>query len=200
MAQDDSFLDMLARLQSADDEAATRLYVRFANRLIALARTRLDQQLRQKLDPEDVLQSVFRSFFVRLRDGDFDLNNWDSMWSLLVLMTLRKCGRKAEFFHGKRRDVRAELSTTAAEEEKPDYQAVSRIPTPEEAAILAELVEQLLRSLPEHEQPILVLRLQGYTVTEISTQVNRPDRSVERVLQHIRKRMKSLQQHENTPE
>jgi RNA polymerase sigma-70 factor (ECF subfamily) len=187
MTQDDSFANLFARLQAAEDDVAQRVYARFANRLIALARTRLDQQLRQKVDPEDVMQSVFRSFFGHLREGDYDVKSWDGLWSLLVVITLRKCGREVEFFRSQRRDVRTEVSSDAVSE------GVSRLPTPEEVAMLTELVERLFRCLPEGERPILVLRLQGYAVSEIAEQVNRSQRSVERVLQHIRKHTQTLQ-------
>jgi DNA-directed RNA polymerase specialized sigma24 family protein len=65
--------------------------------------------------------------------------------------------------------------------------------TPEMGSMLAEIVENLVRDLSELERPILVLRLEGYTVPEIAVQVERPERSVKRVLQHIRKRLSRLQ-------
>ena len=65
MSLPDSFDDVITRLRDGDSEAATEIFHRFAARLIALARTRLDSRVRQKVDPEDVVQSVFRSFFIR---------------------------------------------------------------------------------------------------------------------------------------
>jgi DNA-directed RNA polymerase specialized sigma24 family protein len=52
-------------LSPCDEQAARENFDRFARRLIGLARTRLDRRIRQKIDPEDVVQSVFRSFFTR---------------------------------------------------------------------------------------------------------------------------------------
>ena len=60
-----------------------RVFRQFANRLIGLAHAHLDTALRQKVGPEDVAQSVFRSFFRRQADQPYDLESWDGLWSLL---------------------------------------------------------------------------------------------------------------------
>src|SRR5437016_3003501 len=98
MSSDDSFEFLVSRLQAGDPDAATAIFGRFARRLIALARVHLSSQLRQKVDPEDVLQSVFRSFFRRQAAGEFELQNWDGMWALLSVITLRKCGHQADHY------------------------------------------------------------------------------------------------------
>ena len=64
-----SFADVMDRLRSGEDDAARDVFVRFARRLIGLARKHLDGRLAVKVDPEDVVQSAYKSFFVRHRDG-----------------------------------------------------------------------------------------------------------------------------------
>src|SRR5437773_8401023 len=98
MAASDSFGDLMARLTAGDDAAATVLFRRYAQRLIALARHRLDAALPHKEDAEDVVQSVFRSFFTRHRGGQILLADWDSLWSLLTLITVRKCVNRIQYF------------------------------------------------------------------------------------------------------
>src|SRR5580692_11428902 len=98
MSVDPSFDTVMQRLRAGDDEAAADVFRRFADRLIGLARSRLDERLRQKVDPEDVMQSVFKSFFRVQADGKLDLANWDSLWALLTVITLRKCGHRIEYF------------------------------------------------------------------------------------------------------
>src|SRR5438067_192126 len=110
MAPDDSFQDLMQRLRGGDEVAATILFQRFARRLIGLARHQLDQRLRGKLDAEDVVQSVFKSFFPRFADGCFELDGWEDLWALLTVITLRKCGRRVEYFRARRRDVRREAT------------------------------------------------------------------------------------------
>src|SRR5262245_45829842 len=87
MSPHPSFDDLMARLRTGDNDAATRVFNQYSNRLIALARRRLDPQILQKVDPEDVLQSVFRSFFRCQAAGQMDdLESWDNLWGMLVVI------------------------------------------------------------------------------------------------------------------
>src|SRR5947208_1858161 len=110
MTPNDSFHEVMARLRTGDQDAAARVFHQFAQRLIALAQTRLQGRLRQKIDPEDVLQSVYKSFFVRHEKGQWQLDSWDGLWAILTVITLRKCGRWAELFQTERRDLKREIS------------------------------------------------------------------------------------------
>src|ERR1700679_4129725 len=60
--------DLLARWRAGDQQAATEMFHRYANRLILLARSRLSPRLSHRVDPEDVVQSAYRSFFADTRD------------------------------------------------------------------------------------------------------------------------------------
>jgi len=191
MSPQTSFHDLVSRLHRGDSSAAEEVFRRFAGRLIGLARQRLREQVRSKVDPEDVMQSVLKSFFLRYADGQYELENWDSLWSLLTLITLRKCGYKQRHFRAARRDVRREVAARPSEEDSGDrWQAIAREPSPAEAAVLAETVEHLLHGLDERDRGILELRLQGETAVRISEQLGYSLRTVERVLEHARKRLR----------
>src|SRR5262245_63728460 len=123
----------MARLRSGQDEAAAQVFDRFAGHLVALARHRLEARVRQKVDPEDVLQSVFRSFFTRYPSGQLGgFDSWDNLWAMLAVITLRKCGRWRDYFHAARRDVRREVPAPPG----PGAPAPAGGPTPAEAAML----------------------------------------------------------------
>jgi RNA polymerase sigma factor (sigma-70 family) len=201
MAQSDSFGDLIARLRSGDPEAASFLIQQYAGRLLALARARLDSVMRQKVDPEEVVQSALGSFFPRLAGGQFELENWEGLWSLLVTITLRKCGKKIRQFHRAARDVRREVAVPLAfGEDRPAWEVLASEPTPSEAAVLTEMVEQLMRGLDGRDRQIVELRLQGYTLAEISAQVGRTEHSIEGVLRRVRKRLqRQRDQEEQTP-
>jgi RNA polymerase sigma-70 factor (ECF subfamily) len=191
MSADESFEDVMTRLSAGDQAAAAEVFSRFARRLIALARLHLDGRLRQKVDPEDVLQSAFKSFFLRQAQGEFDLGGWDSIWALLSVITLRKCGRQSDLFSALSRDVGREATPLAGEQADASWQALARDPTPAEAAVLAETVELLLRDLKEREREIVSMALQGYTAAEISARLNRPRRTVYNLLERIKKRLRA---------
>jgi RNA polymerase sigma-70 factor (ECF subfamily) len=192
MSADESFEVLMTRLRAGEEAAAAELFRRYAGRLIGLARSRLDQRVRQKVDPEDVLQSVFQSFFRRQREGAWELHDWDSLWSLLAVMTIRKCGRRQVQFRRERRDMRREVVRGADEDSAYFRQAIDREPTPEEAALLAESVEQLLREMEGYHRDIVQLSLQGFSTAEIAAQTGVSERSVQRVLKRVRARIEKL--------
>jgi hypothetical protein len=84
------------------DEAAAAIWTRYFSDLLHLARRNLSPGLRQREDEDDLLQSVYKSFCVRHRDGKFDLQDRDDLWSLLVKMTRNKA-RNVAVRHGRRR-------------------------------------------------------------------------------------------------
>jgi RNA polymerase sigma-70 factor (ECF subfamily) len=191
MADDDSFDEIMTRLRKGDQAAAAEVFHRFARRLVTLARSRLDERLQQKVDPEDVLQSVFRTFFRRNDEGEFTLDGWADVWSLLTVLTVRKCGRWRDRFNTNTRNIRSEVSVeTLAGEYGLEPESLARDPSPVEALMLAELVEALLRGLSERDQSILLLRLQHYQPGEISEQLRVPVRTVHRVLERVKRRLK----------
>src|SRR4051794_16413538 len=187
MSDDRIFHEVMARLRAGDNAAAAEVFRRFANRLIGLARTQLDARIRQKVDPEDLMQSALKSFFVRHAGGQFDLAGWDSLWSMLVVITLRKCGHKTEYFRAAMRDVSREQPQPApGDDTAAGWQAVARDPTPIQAALLAEAVEQVLQSLgDDRERQVVELSLQGFAPVEVSARVGRSERTVQRVLDRV---------------
>jgi RNA polymerase sigma-70 factor (ECF subfamily) len=89
MAEDASFALLMNRLRSGEDAAAQEVFERFAGRLVALARGRFNRLLAHKVDPEDVVQSAYKSLFVLQSKGKLDVGGWDGLGSLLTLITLR---------------------------------------------------------------------------------------------------------------
>ena len=118
MSQDSaSFDDLIGRLKKGDDQAETEIFNRFAQRLIALARSRLNPAVRQKVDPEDVVLSAYKSFFTRFADGRMELQSWDSLWGMLTIITLRKCGKQIDYFNAARRSLQRERTPQSSSDD-----------------------------------------------------------------------------------
>src|SRR4029079_3265262 len=113
MSANDSFESLMGRLRSGEDAAAREVFVRFAARLAGLARRHLDVRLAVKVDPEDVVQSAYKSFFIRQRDGGLDIGTWDGLWGVLTMITLRKCPDRARHFTAAKRDMGRERTGAA---------------------------------------------------------------------------------------
>ncbi|AMV29502.1 ECF sigma factor [Gemmata sp. SH-PL17] len=196
MSVNDSFAVLMGRLRSGEDAAAREVFVRFASRLAGLARSHLDAKLAVKVDPEDVVQSAYKSFFLRQRDGHLDVGTWDGLWGVLTMITLRKCADRAAYYRAEKRNVGRETAGTGAGDSAPAFVdlALDREPLPDEAAALAETVDALFRAIEDpDERAILELSLQGHTATEISEQLGRAERSVRRLRERVRKRLERMQ-------
>ncbi len=197
LSPQDSFAQLKQRLDQGDPAAAEEIFDRFRRRLTALAREQLSPRLQAKLDPEDVIQSVFRSFFRRQEAGELRFASWESLWALLVVITLRKCGHQVQYYLAARRDVRRELGQApgadlSSEDVRSSWRALAREPTPEEATALTDLLEALMSRLKPLQREILTLRLQNYSTAEIARHVKRSQRLVQYTLQAVRDHLEKL--------
>jgi RNA polymerase sigma factor (sigma-70 family) len=187
---DDDFRDLMARLRAGDDAAETLVFRRFIDRLIVLASNQFDAWVRDRADVEGVVLSAYKSFFIRNGRGDFDLAGWDEMWALLAYITLRKCGKRQRFARAARRDTAREVSVTKRNSDLawlPD-----RAPTPFEAATLNETVELLFQAMKPDDRPIVEHILMGYTAEQVAEQLHCSERTVRRVRQRAKHRLKRL--------
>jgi RNA polymerase sigma-70 factor (ECF subfamily) len=193
-AESSSFAEFLARLQAQDGDAARALFQRFAGQLIALARQKFEGPLRNKVDPEDVVQSAYKSFFRRYAGDNLKGENWNSLWGLLTLITVRKCAERVAYHRAECRDTAREAPGPSHPEDGPAWpDAPGREPTPLEAVQLRETVEQLFAYLDEGERPVIELSLQGYTTQEISQRLDCPERTVRRLRERVRHRLERMQ-------
>lgn len=187
------FIDWMDRLKRKDEQAGEDLYRRFSCRLIGLAKTKIRPDLLRKIDPEDVVQSVFRSFFGCMVAGRFEVSNDEGLWAILALITVRKCTSKRRWFLAARRDYRLELEPNVENGESfGQSRCFAREPTPLETSILAEMLERVLDSLSERESIIISLHLNGYPKHDIVEKAGTSLRTVERVLRKVENRLISM--------
>ncbi|MBT4864393.1 MAG: sigma-70 family RNA polymerase sigma factor [Planctomycetaceae bacterium] len=182
-------------MEDPEQNAATEareIFDRFSRRLIAVARTRLDRPTQRKIDAEDVVQSVFRSFFTRRETGQLAADSSDDMWKILVVLTVRKCARKARDLRAARRDLRREVELPANPTDADLMFAIDRQPLPDEIVMLVETLDQLMAGATDVEREIIVARLDGFGPREISERIGSvSERKVYRVLAQVRKRLEA---------
>src|SRR5262245_66061007 len=100
----------MARLRARDDDAAREIFGRFSRQLIALARRQFGAALRHRVDPEEVVQSAYKSFFARYGDGNLEVGTWNGLWGLLTVITVRKRSDRVRYHRAECRDVDREAS------------------------------------------------------------------------------------------
>jgi RNA polymerase sigma-70 factor (ECF subfamily) len=200
MSSGDTFQQLLARVRQGDDEAAAVIFQRYVHQLAAKAHRHLAPAVRRQTDAEDVVQSVYRTFFRRVRKGEFRLDHWGSLWGLLARITLCKCARAGGRIKNRPRQVSlSRHADSSAFDSSLDWEAIAREPSPAEVAALADTVDALLKPLRDSHRDILTLALQGYTQEEIGHRVGCSERTVRRVLTQAQTDLERLDRSENGP-
>jgi RNA polymerase sigma-70 factor (ECF subfamily) len=179
---------LLHRFQRGNDDAATQLYHRYANRLRALARMKCSSQLSRRVDADDIVQSVFRTFFRGARNGFYDIPAGEDLWKLLLVIALNKIRAESAYHRAAKRDVRL---TVAVDEFAMEAGARSKRDDAGNA-FLQLAIEEALDQLEPQQKAMVELRIQGHEVAAIADRTGRSKRTVERNLQEIRRKLSGL--------
>ena len=188
---------MIQDLRSEDPtlcaNAAEQIWRRYFRGLLALARNNLNRRIRRREDEEDVLQSMYKSFCRLQQRSELELSSRDDLWRLLVGITLYKVRNAAAHHRRSKRDVMREQERVWADRDTPDSpqwvleQMDSSEPSPTEAAALNDALESRLELLSDPElRRIALLKLEGYSNSEIADLKGCTERTVERKLERIR--------------
>jgi RNA polymerase sigma factor (sigma-70 family) len=175
----------------SDQEA--ELVRRFSAQLVMVAQRNLGRYLRHKVEPEDITQSVFRTFFRRQRLGEFELRNWSGTWGLLVRLAICKCRNRVTFLKAQCRDIRKECSLDFLKGEinAPLHEPQDTQPFPDEQTEVGEVLEQFFEGLSEDDRSILAGHLAGYRSPAISVQVGSSEQTVRRRLQQMERKLRN---------
>jgi RNA polymerase sigma-70 factor, ECF subfamily len=189
-AQEATDSSLLRRLRLGSEDAATQLYLRYAHRLLVLARAQSSPELARRVEAEEIVQSVFGSFFRGVGSGDYDVPEGGELWGLFLVIALNKIRAKGKFHRAAKRDVRRTRGGPDLEE---DWEAPGEC----DAAALGFLrltVEEAMQRLPAPHRQMVALRIEGYQVAEVAQKTGRSMRTVERILQEARQQLAHLLQ------
>ena len=182
-----SSLVLLEQVREGDEPATEALFSRYYKRLTSLARSRLSARLARRIDPEDIVMSVYRSFFVGARAGRFTLNCGGDLWRLLSAVTRHKLSRQIRHNMADRRSVDNEVPIDQVKEAR--IRERQHAATPEQAVAVADELEWIFRHLDGGARRILELRLQGAQLSEVAQATGRSERTVRRTLAQVRSLM-----------
>lgn len=190
------------QVKEGDEDAAQKLWERYFEQLVGLARNQLRGLPKGMADEEDVVLKTFDSFYRGAKTGRYpDLGDRNNLWRLLIAMTANKARDLARHERRQKRGggkVINEAALAGKDESRPSplLDVISQDPTPEFAAELAEDVERRLDALNDEElRKIALWKMEGYRNEEIAEMINRVPRTVERKLELIRR----LWTDENSP-
>jgi RNA polymerase sigma factor (sigma-70 family) len=182
-APEDLITQWVGQLRAGDAVAARRLWDRYFQDMVALARRKLGRAPCRWADEEDVALSAFKSFCRGLASGRFlDAIDRDNLWQLLFTLTARKAvdllrrqGRRKR--GGDAAAEQLDADAVAAPEAGPDF-----------AALFDEEVRRLLEALGDPQlRAVAQWKMDGFTSAEIADRLGCAERTVERKLRVIRR-------------
>jgi RNA polymerase sigma factor (sigma-70 family) len=194
MPTEHSVSQWISRLKSGDENATEKIWRRYYQGLVELARRKLHSKTRRIADEEDVAMCAFESFVQAANAGRFpNLRDRDDLWRLIAAITERKAvdqqRRQSRLKRGAGKvGGESMLIQNKSDDEPPGMDVLAGIePTPLEAAITAETMKILLELLDPRLRQIAVGKLEGYTNQELSDQLSCSTTTIERKLSLIRK-------------
>ncbi len=192
MTNEHSVSRWLDGIKAGDEASIERLWHRYFERLVRLARGKLPGHCRRAYDEEDVAISAFQSFCQRAAGGQFPkLSDRNDLWRLLLTLTLRKAVVTIRHQTRRKRGSGRVMGESALEGGDRTAAGLAEVledgPRPEDAVQFADDVERRLDQLKDQAlQKVALRKLEGYSVEEIATEIGASTRTVERKLRLIR--------------
>lgn len=192
--EQDRFGQWIAGLRQGDSLAAHDFWNQYGPLLHQIADRHLADGVRRRVGPEDVVQSACRTFLRRAKQGEFRLEDSESLWRLLCAITLTKVREQTRFHMRQKRGLDQEKHAPALSGEGGDsaFGLVAPGPTPEEAAAFSDQFQALLAELDDEERNIVALKLEDCTHDEVAEKLGCSERTVRRVLKRVQAKLQRM--------
>ena len=151
-----------------------------------VVRRQLPRLLRSRFDSLDFLQSVWGSFFRRMRAGPGEFEDPRYLVAFLARAAKNKVIDEYRRAASQKQDMHRE-EPLWADGPRPRELAAD-IDTPSEVAEAREAYGRLRELLPEDRRVILELKAEGLSSREIGERLGISERTVRRVLEDLRRR------------
>ncbi len=190
MRFDTSFDELMSQVRAGNDAAETALFQQYVRRLIALAARQFDASLRERADVELLVLSACNSFLLRNRRGEFQVDDWGELWSVLAMITLRKCAKRRRHLRAARRDAGRDVAWP--DEHDGLASLLDQSPATDEEAVVSDIIGTLMETMTPNDRPIVEHFLLGYTAQEVAGLLGCSERTVRRVRQRAQRRLERL--------
>ncbi len=183
-----STADLVAAWRCSGSEDAARALVDRTRSVVmgAVARA-IPRRLAGKVEPADITQSAYRIFFRRVTEGSFEVRHSVDLLGLLLTVARNRLGNATAHFRREKRDIHRERNLDDVAEAARDNQ-----PAPDEALMLKEAEQQLLKSLPERHREVLRGLQEGLSPAEIADGTGYSYARVLQILKGIKDRVQTL--------
>ncbi len=176
---DELTLELIRHFRAERDAtAADELFRRYSERILRFLKPRLSHRLASRVEPDDVAQSVFNSFFRGVEDGRFTFRHREDVWRLLVQIAVHKLRNQCRHHQTAGRDVGRETADVV-------FATTAREPTPAEAAAVGDELEGCLRRRGPRDRTIVEQFIRGVPYEEIATALAWSQRTVRRVCEQF---------------
>lgn len=185
------------QLAAGDDQAFRKLWERYFDGLLVVARKKLGNAPRRSFDEEDIALSVFECLRNGAADGRFaEMRDRTDLWKLLVTITQQKAIDRIRRETAQKRGggmTRGESAWGDPADGRAGLQSfMQNEPTPDHLVACEEEKNELLSNLRDDSlRRVAVLRLNGHTNAEIAEMLGVTSRTVERKLSLIRNAWKT---------
>jgi RNA polymerase sigma factor (sigma-70 family) len=157
------------------NDAVKRFERRYMERLLILIDRNFSKEYRRGQKVEEVAQNVMASMIVRLRSKKMRPKSGREVWRLLCAVALNKVRNNV-------RDALTRKNNVHLEVRGVDFDLEVSDPGEQDAIEFKDLLETLQRELGPEVSKNLMMRLEGFSVEEISAELNISTRSVHRQL------------------
>ena len=157
--------ELLARIKNGDEEAARELLTRYESKVRLVVRRQLPRLLRSRFDSLDFLQSVWGSFFHKIRTGPNDLDEEQNLVTFLAWAARNKVIDEYRRAATQRQDINREEQLEIAQRQGRSAlpPATRRVNWPRPMRLMIACRDLL----PEDRRVILEMKAAGHSSREI---------------------------------
>ncbi|HEV3164699.1 MAG TPA: sigma-70 family RNA polymerase sigma factor [Isosphaeraceae bacterium] len=188
--------EFLARIRAGDEEAARELLIRYEAQVRLVVRRQLPKLLRSRFDSLDFLQSVWGSFFRRMRSSTSEFEDPQYLVAFLARSARNKVIDEYRRAVSQKHDMHRE-EPIWGKGPKPRELAADT-DSPSELAQAHEALLRLQDLLPEDRRIILEMKAEGLSSPEIGQRLGISERTVRRVIEDLRRQTEPAKEEEES--